>query len=60
MTIDLNFYPEQHMDELEGMADLEVPAGWTVGQLIQELRNAKCDLWKELLHVDDDGNESWW
>lgn len=58
--IDLNFYPEQHMDELDGLLDLEVPSGWSLGDLIRELHSAKCMLWGELLHIDDDGGIHWW
>lgn len=57
--IDLNFYPEKHMDELEGMLDIDLPAGWTLGQLIAALYDAKVMLWGELIDVDDDGNVSW-
>jgi hypothetical protein len=35
--IDFNFYPEKHMDVLEGLTDVEVPKRWTLGDLIREL-----------------------
>jgi hypothetical protein len=57
--IDLNFYPEQHMAELDGMLDVELPAGWTLARLIQALYEAKLMLWTELTDVDDDGNVHW-
>jgi hypothetical protein len=54
--IDLNFYPEQHMDELDGLTDVEVPRGWTLGRLIHGAHNAKLMLWDTLNKIDDDGN----
>jgi hypothetical protein len=54
--IDLNFYPEQHMNDLVGLTDVEVPQGWTLGQLIRVAHDAKLDLWAALNEVDDDGN----
>jgi hypothetical protein len=56
VTIDFNFYAEQHLDQLEGMTDLELPQGWTLGQLISALYDAKLMLWAEILHIDRDGN----
>jgi hypothetical protein len=53
---DLNFYPEHHMDELDGLLDLEVPQGRTVGGLVERLHDARLMLWSALNKVDDDGN----
>jgi hypothetical protein len=58
--LDLNFYPDQHLDELEGLSDIEVPQGWTAGQLIRALYEARMKLLSRLLHVDEDGNIAWW
>lgn len=57
--IDLNFYPEKHLDEMDGLLDLEVPQGWNLARFIRELYEAKLMLWAELLVVDDDGNVRW-
>jgi hypothetical protein len=54
--IDLNFYPEQHMDELDGLTDVEVPRGWTLGRLIHSAHNARLLLWDVLNRIDGDGN----
>jgi hypothetical protein len=53
--LDLNFYPEKHMDELDGLLDAEVPNGWTLARLIEETYDAKLMLWDALNRVDDDG-----
>lgn len=53
--IDFNFYPEQHLDELDQLWDEEVPKGWTIGRFIEEVYNAKLLLWHALYKVDDDG-----
>ena len=57
--IDLNFYPTQHLAELDGLTDIEVPEGWTTDQLIQALYDAKVELWMVLHHTDEDGT-TWW
>ena len=54
--LDLNFYPERHMDVLKGLSDIEVPPGWTLGKLIEELTWADAMLWAVFWRVDDDGN----
>jgi hypothetical protein len=53
---DFNFYPERHMNLLDGMLDIEVPQGWSLADLIRNLKDAECMLWKALNYVDDDGN----
>lgn len=50
--IDLNFYPEKHLNELDGLLDLEVPQGWTLARVIRALYDAKIELWR-LLWRDD-------
>jgi hypothetical protein len=53
--IDLNFYPEKHMDELDGLLDVEMPKGWTIGRFIEEAHNARLLLWAALNEVNSDG-----
>jgi hypothetical protein len=53
---DLNFRPEQHIEELEGLLDVEVPKGWTVGRFIRCAHDARIGLWDALNMVDRDGN----
>jgi hypothetical protein len=57
--IDFNFYPEKHMDELDDLLDIELPAGWTLAQLIEAIYDAKIMLWAELLDMGSDGNVKW-
>jgi hypothetical protein len=59
VNIDLNFYPEQHMDELDDLRDIAPPKEWTVGQLVEALYDAKIMLWAELSYCDDEGNTHW-
>lgn len=59
-NFDFNFYPEQHLDELDGLLDVEVPSGWDIARMIRELHDARCLLGNLLLHVDDDGKVKWW
>jgi hypothetical protein len=49
------FYPERHLDELDGFLDEPPPEGWTLGQYIRALFDAKLMLWKALNYVDDEG-----
>jgi hypothetical protein len=42
------------------LSDIEVPQGWTAGQLIRALYEARMKLLSRLLHVDEDGNIAWW
>jgi hypothetical protein len=53
--IDFNFYPERHLDELEGMLDIELPEGWNVADLIRCLHDTRLQLWQVFYEVDDDG-----
>jgi hypothetical protein len=54
--VDLNFYPEKHLEELLSVLDEEVPEGWSVRRLIVEMYAIKMALWGALWTVDDDGN----
>jgi hypothetical protein len=54
--IDFNFRPEQHVDELDGLTDVEVPQGWTLGRLIRGAHDARLLLWDTLNTIDGDGN----
>jgi hypothetical protein len=40
---------------LDGLWDVEVPHGWTIGQLIEEAEMARLMLWAALNYIDDDG-----
>ena len=56
--IDLNFYPEDHGEEIAVIpyvvADCDL-TGWDFRKLVESILDARLLLWAALYEVDDDG-----